>query len=746
MQYAAFKDSAVTRMDEEHLLEESTALPTTLFPVFIGNGNIGMNLDASGLQTLDSQRLGAWWGAGNDGNYVFRHGLLSSHLAWKDERFPFQYNLMPTGFLDWTLTYGDQTVDSTTLKDRAHVWTRKVDLAGSSVETSMLLGIDLRLTITVFIPFGGTKIIVKFTVKAYDQRNQPIPVAKNFALTVRMRLRLRNGGHIFDEVRYDHDAALVKHEGYAPYAMRYRWQHDRPVSAIHDAEAYGFTWRDETGNAAATLHACLDVDAPAQAEPFAYAAVRARHDNEWKAFWASAGLVRTGDLRRDFLFANSVHFLRICHEYSQGGLGNGLAAHAECWMGCNFWDMHWLCDGLLRANQPDLVRQFILWLRSVMRPTGRPFPWMMTYDGRTPVKPEEDHGLVVIDAFAMIAIRCYHDSRDESLFHDCVWPILDAVCGYLVADIFSREGDHFIIGKPLGHDVGGMAEALVNDTYTNVWSTSILRRSLQLARAHGLAPAWAPTADAIIAAIHIEGDETHFHQARGMKAEDFSFASWVPNLLYPTEMQPFLDGGKVRATREDHPFNDLYMEKQGDYQPWSYFWTALTDLRRGAADAAEQHIQDGMQFTHAAGYFCECGPWQWGSCGLAPYPTPHGAFLTAVSEQIFSGSYWDDSLQLCTGLPSTLKHRAVQAANLRSGNGCLLEKLSYSPERIEAHLSGLGRRHVVCILPPGLSTAKSRALRVDGQPCAAVFDDRANTVAFDLDLSGPQRSVVICAG
>jgi hypothetical protein len=746
MPYAAFKDSAVTRMDEQHLLEESTALPTTLFPVFIGNGTIGMNLDASGLQSLDTQRLNAWWGAGNDGNYLFRHGLLSSHLAWKDERYPFHFNLMPTGFLDWTLTYGATTVDSANLKDRAHVWTRKVDLAGSSVETSMLFGADLRLTITIFIPFGGTKIITTFSVKAYDQRNQPIP-AKPFALTVRMRLRLRlrDGGPIFDDVAYDHGDARVRHAGYAAYAMRYRWQHDRPVTPITAADTYGFTWNDETGNAAAELHACLDVDAPEPVEPFTFTTVRACHEQAWKEFWADAGMVRTGDLRRDFLFANSVHLLRCCHEYSKGGLGNGLAAHAECWMGCNFWDMHWLCDGLLRANQPDLVRQFILWLRSVMRPTGRPFPWMMTYDGRTPVKPEEDHGLVVIDAFAMIAIRCYHDSRDETLFRDCVWPILDAVCGYLVADIFSREGDHYIIGKPLGHDVGGMAEALVNDTYTNVWSTSILRRSLMLARDHGIAPAWAPTAETIIATIHIEGDATHFHQARAVKAEDFSFASWVPNLLYPTEMQPFLDREKVRATREDHPFNDLYMEKQGDYQPWSYFWTALCDLRRGAVDSAEQVIQDGMQFTHAAGYFCECGPWQWGSCGLAPYPTPHGAFLTAVSEQLFSGSYWDDSLQLCTGLPTSLKHRTIQAANLRSGNGSLLQELTYCPDAITAVISGQRRRSVVCLLPPGVSTAKQRAVQVDGTIIAADFDDRAHTVTFDLDLSGPARRVVIAA-
>lgn len=740
MQYAAFKDSAVTRMGRQRLLEEASCLPSDLFPVYVGNGHIGMNLDASGLQSLDTRRLDAWWGCGPDANYVFRHGFLSSHLAWKTHDF--QFNLMPTGYLDWILQYGDVVVDSATLKDRAHVWRRTVDIAGSRVETSMLIGVDLRLTVAIFIPFGSTKIVLRFDVKAYDQRNQPIAAPRPFTLTARMNLCLRNGAPIFDSVRPEGDSVCVEHNGYEPYAMRYRWHHDKPVAVHNDASAYAIEWKDETANAPAILNCCIDVDAPEAAEPFSCDGIETRHRNDWDAFWSNAGSVSTGDVRRDFLYANSIHFLRCGHEYSKGGLGGSLASHTECWMGCNFWDMMWVCDGLLRSNNAALAVDFVRWLKKVMRPEGRPFPWMMTYDGRTPVKPEEDHGLVVIDAFATIAIRTYLETQDESLFRECVWPICSSVCSFLVAEIYSAEDDHYIIGKPLGHDVGGMAEALVNDTYTNVWSTSVLRRSLLLAREHGLQPEWAETAERIVATTLVESDDRCYHHARGLQVKDFSFASWVPNLAYPTEMLDMLDAEKYAATREAFPFVSLYMQKQGDYQPWSYFWTALCDVRRGAPNEAERHIQEGVQFTHAAGYFCECGPWQWGSCGLPPYPAPHGAYLVAVSEQFFAGSYWDDTLRLCTNFPDDWKSRSVECANIRSGNGCVLQSLRYTPATLDAVISGTGRHRIVCLVPPGV-TGAAAAVRVDGAPCDSAYDEEKRTATFTIALGDRPCSIAI---
>ncbi len=740
MPFAAFKDSAVTRIDPHQLLEEASILPENLFPVYLGNGHIGMNLDASGLQSLDSQRLKGWWGGGPDGNYIFRHGFLSSHLAWKT--YGFDYNLMPTGYLDWEVRYGETVVNSETLSKHAHVWQRKVDLTGSYVETSMLLDLTMRLTVTIFIPFGGTKIVMRFAAKAYQERNQSIDTPVPFTLTARMNLGLRNGTAIFDTVQYHDDAVVLAHHGYEDYTLRYRWYADSQVAIQQDNAAYNIIWNSETGNESTTLNCCIDVDAPEVAETLSFTQIAADHQAEWKSFWATSGSVSTGDIHKDFLYANSIHFLRTAHEYSKGGLGAGLASHPECWMGCNFWDMMWMGDGLLRANHTELVVDFIKWMKKVMRPEGRPFPWMMTYDGRTPVKPEDDQGVVVIDAFATIAIRAYLETKDEALFSECVWPILNSVCAFLVSDMYAKEEEHYILGTPVAHDVGGMGEALINETYTNVWSTSVLKRSLMLARDHQLTPEWSVIGAEIVANPFFECDEQYYHHARGLAVKDFSFASWVPNLLYPTEMREILDMDKMIATRETSSFIDLYMTKQGDYQPWSYFWTALADFRRGAAEAAEWHIQEGMQFTHAAGYFCECGPFQWGSCGLPPYPAPHGTFLTAVSEQFFAGSYWENTLEICTNFPDSWKTASVQCHNISSGTGVVLHSFSYTPEKLMAVLCGQGCYRVTSYVPSTIG-ANAVVLRVDGQLCEFISNIDDSTVVFTVKLCGEPCIVIL---
>ena len=742
MTFAAFKDSAVTRIDSQQLLEEATILPDHLFPVYLGNGHLGLNLDASGLQTLDSQRLQGWWAGKGDGNYLFGHGMLSSHLAWTNKTYDFDYNLMPTGYLDWEMRYGDSVVNRDTLRAKAHVWQRTVALDGSCVETSMLLDMALRLTIRIFIPFASTKIVMCFTAKAYQERNQSIEPPLPFTLTARMNLGLRDGTAIFESVQQEADSVLLRHHGYEDYRLRYRWSANCPVDLEQSATAYSIVWQGETGDAAATLQCCLDVKAPELAEAIDFSALAVAHQADWSAFWAHSAAVVTGDTRKDFLYANSLHFLRCAHEYGKGGLGASLASHPECWMGCNFWDMQWVCDGLLRANNSALVVEFITYLKRVMRPAGRPFPWMMTYDGRTPVKPEDDQGVVVIDAFATIAIRAYLDTRDEALFTECVWPICDRVCAFLVAEMYTQEGDHYILGTPVAHDVGGMGEALINETYTNVWSTSVLKRALQLARDHHLHPDWAATAAEIVAHPFFESDEEYYQHARGVAIKDFSFASWVPNLLYPTELHGLLDMARFNATREAASFVELYMEKQGDYQPWSYFWTALTDFRRGAVVAAEWHIQEGMALTHGAGYFCECGPFQWGSCGLPPYPAPHGAFLTAISEQFFAGSYWDNTLTLATNFPESWRQQSVHCRHIRSGNGCLLHDFRCAPQQLAAHISGQGRYRLTTLLPSGLTRDTAR-IEVDGQPCAVNYPPETHRVEFDIELSEKPCSITI---
>lgn len=732
MQRYGFRDSCVTAVAPMRLVEEAATVPLYALPAFVGSGVMGVGLDASGLQGLDAQ-VAPQFGLSPDTDdlYIFRQGFISRHLGLgggKDGE-----NLMPFGYLVWTAMVGGKRIDAQTLSADGALWRREVDLERGWVETAIVLHGRVRLRIRVFASFGFSRLCLEVGLAGYDRKNQPLQAPVPVEIQIGLCLALRDGRPIFDTAQYRDGNLLAEVKAREPYLVSYRWHAGPELTTVREELFYGLQFAGTAENVEQTFRMALDIDRPGQTAAWDAESCRQAHETDWKAFWSRTARIETGNVLREFLFNNSLYLLRSGHEYVRGASGALLLWHQPGWHGCCFgWDMSVVIDGLLRAGMIEPAADYIRWLVRVMRSEGRPFPWMMTYDGASPIPAENDPAVLVNLASAMTAVRVYRATGDEALFREAVWPICNRVCAYMLG-LFKQEGDRFIMATPVGHDIGEMTEPLVNETFTAVWTVSLLAQSLALADKHHLAPDWRVRARDVVHRAFFEHDGEEYLHARGVPIPACSFASWMPFLLYPTEGLRFLDTARFNRTRQRYEFVDLYWEKQGDTQPVCYFLEALSDYRREAESEADVLIEAGLDHVHGPGYFAEVGPMQWGISSLPPYPFAHGAYLIASVEQIFAGAFWDDSVDLFRFLPPAWRSRAVQARNLHSGNGVVLREGKFGLDGVAAVLEGAGPRLLRCGLPDGTEPAHC-TVWIDGCQHKEIKRFDARTIAVEVRL------------
>jgi hypothetical protein len=735
MQRRGFKDSCMTHLGPMKLVEESTAFPLTIHPAFAGSGVLGMGVDASGMQTIDSRMANAFWfPSDTDDLYLLHHGYYSGHLGEP-------FNFMPLGFLSWSLAMDDLTITAENLPYLGTLWRRSVDLETASIETQMLLNNQIRLRIKTFIPFGTDKVVMEIGMKGHDPKKQPIGSPRSVTFKAGLSLKLRDGKTIYDSVTYRENCVDVTAKGCGDYHLRYRWFGGDEWRVDGDDTRYGLAANVHAGNDEQVLRCALDLNAWGLPVKWDYAAIWENHCRNWRDYWSRCAKIEVGDVEREFLFANSLYLLRCGHDYRLGGTSSFLVNHQSGWHGCMFWDMQFICDGLIHGGAIELVKDFVQWLARVIRPEGRPFPWMMIGDGTTPVSDDQDLGVVVNLALVTAAIRYDLARPDTEYFKQNVWPVCDRVCRYIVESLFAKEGEYYILGRPCGHDLASMSETLINDTYTAVWAVSVLAKCLLLAADHHCEPDWEKKARDILNHVQFENDgETYLH-SRQLRVEDFNYASWLPNLLYPTEADRFLDMERFARTRALASFPELYMQKQGDFQPWGYFWAASSDFRRGDSESAGRLIHDGLEHVYGPGYFCEVGPCQWGAGTLPPYATAHGAYLTAAGEQLLFGSYWTHEIEIFTNLPTDWQGRTIRCERLNSGNGVQMTAL-YSPDAIDAVLTGRGEYRVRCLIPRSLRLV-DWAVAVDGREMTADISEDGEEVTLTLELTGVDTRITV---
>lgn len=665
-----FRDACVRHLDEWQALEESTRIPEAIFPVYLGSGTHVLSVDASGLQGLNHGVQRAFNCMPDAGDlYWVRHGRMG-HAVSED-------NVLPLGFLDWTLEKADGSIiGPESLVERASLFRRRFSVRDGRLETRMLLDLDAELTLRLLLPHGTGRILASVECRGYDYSHRPILEERTGRFALRLHLVSRQGKPLYDHLMLHGQTLSTRVAGWEDYHDRITIGTDCPDAivtlengtlSVSIPVRFGQEWQGSL--------LVLDARDPLPERlPADFAEVEETRNREaWASYWERVTGIEGLDPREAFLYRQSHYLVHGCLDLDQG-LPIGLPFYFPwCWRGSTFWDSHFVLDGLMRCGDRTAGDRFLRFLRRHLRPTGKPYPWMFGYDGRSTVPDERDMAPLVMCAHAMTAIKHYEYFQDPDALRDDILPILDRVSSFAVERLFRQDPDgRWILAEPVSNDVVDERPEEVNQTFTLLWFLVIFRKTLDLSEIAHRSPSHADRLADILANHRIEQDDQEYFHARGVRARDHAGASWVPFLLYPTEAVPFVDMARFHRTRDLYTFPQLYMEKQGSYQPWTEFMEAQSDFRRDRREDALLLRRQGLDHAFGLGYFSEIGPRQQ-TCGLPPYISAHGTFLSSLLFQFVSTSIWEDRIGLFDQLPSLYVSRRIAVSGIVARGGAIID-------------------------------------------------------------------------
>lgn len=733
-----FRDSCVTQVSPYSCTEESTAVPRQIFPAYIGTGNTVLSLDASGLQSLNhgvQEAFGAMPGSGD--MYVVSHGMMSDILSAD--------NAHPYGYFTWEFEREGEWVGPENLVSQAAVWKRRLYLDQGRAVTSMILLQNTRLELDVAGLLGTNRILMRVRLKSYHRSNQKSGKEIPAKFRIRLHLATRSGEAACRSPQWDNMVLKASYPGRQDYEIRIgAYSSDAEKSFDGNCLTLEFTPQitDEWQEAAALFDFAADEQAiPSESSDFSRYCAGLFLDN-WKKRrerYASLAEFHGLDDKQTFLYHNTLYLIYSCFSPSYGYPIGFPFYFPWCWRCSTFWDSTFLMDGIMRLGDSESSKKFLQFLYQSMNREGKPFSWMFAYDGRSTVDDDRDIAPLVMCAHAMTAIRHYEYFQDLETLRSCGYPILERVAQYAAEELFSRdEQGRWYLSIPVSNDVVEEQAREINQTFTLVWFLTIFRKCVEYGRLFGKEH---PLLEEITGNFRIEQDETEYFHSQGIRAGEHNCASWIVFLLFPTEGMPFLDLEKLNRTRKKYSWEELYMDLQGCYQPWTEMMQGCSDLRRGDAEEGYRMFQLGLSHTFGPGYFSEIGPMQ-ETVGLPPYISAYGTFLNYLASLYVTTDIWDGRLGVFTSLPAELSSKAFQVEGLRCNKGLTLSAARL-PGRLEVKLAG--RRpglQVECLLPSGLDLSDAE-LYINGYPhCFEVIDRRRKILRFQLDLDGTAEFVI----
>ena len=731
--FGRFPDSRVTAYDRWTIRESAEGLPDNILPAFVGSGRLGAGLDASGLQNLDCRvadgprYTGLDW-QHKDDLYVFHEGMIADHIT--------RGNLMPLGRLLYTLEVDGELVDE---RHSAVVWTREVDLRRACVRTTLSLREGVAIRIDAFAPHGEGRLLACIEVRSTDGRPHFVRLAPELALTLRAR---NGGGAILDRVLglgSSSGAAWLSgsvassgpRRSHEDYRVRCSLAVSAPARAFASPEGLrgevawrllrrprrlAVEWRFEAP------HAAAQTERPVSLTMERFRAAKREHEADWRRFHERSADIRVGDPLREMLFRNSLYVMRSGSTFASGVPLQFLLFHPENWYGCTFWDLVFAADALVRCGHADQAVRAARWLQKVMSPVGRPFHWLTRYDGSSAMPAGQvDSGYMVNASHAMTAIRAYEAAGDRALLREVVYPIVRTVAEYAVADRMVREGDRWI-GAGAGLDANTPLE--VNDTYSATWFGVILRKAAEYARALGVDNARREEWQSVARGLWLERGPDGYHQSRSTPRP----GGWVSMLLYPTEALPLLDVQVFRRNRARQSFLFDYHV----FQPWCYFWHAVSDLRLGSEhrQLAQDHIEEGIRAVYGPGYFSEILPAGVSVEGLPPYLSAHSSYLAATAEQLVGGDVWSDVVRVFEQAPDAWLRRPLRFAGLCTPRGVEVSGHWQPGHEVACMLRGRGR-----VLLRLRAPQAGAVLTVGGRPTPVSWDGAIACLEMRLDAS-----------
>ncbi|MBM7564279.1 glycosyl hydrolase family 95 catalytic domain-containing protein [Paenibacillus sacheonensis] len=701
-----FKDSCVTQLSPWRAGEEATSLPERIFPAYAGSGICAVGLDASGLQGLNHRVQAAYGSAERAGDlYIIHHGMIGDQL--------FEDCALPLGYMDWEMELDGDLITSANLAEKAVLWERELLLDEAKVVTTMMFHNRLRLRIAVWVPYGTKSPVVE--VELQGRRYMAKPLERDLAVSFRLRVtpQTRQGAPLYASFAAGDDALALEFQGSRDhYRVEYTLDNDLGLRPQFAAGRFGIEWKTSVGHDAQTLRAVVGLGERTPASELE--AVRERHRASWSSYFASMAEVSGISDKEAYLLHHSYYLIRMGMDFSKGITIGTPFYQPWCWKASVFWDSHFVSDGLLRAGDRADVDTFLDFLHRTMKPEGKPFPWMMQHDGHSTIPEERDFAPLVISAHAMTAIKVFEYGRDLAQLERVVFPILARISAFAADNMFREEEDgRWIVAMPVSNDVVEDVAVEINQTYTCAWFLSVFKKTIEYAELLGTGEEIAARLRPIVDGYHLEHEDGMYLHARNMPIDEQHYASWTPFLLYPTEASPFVDLERLRRTRERFNFPDLYMEKQGDFQPWGNFMQSSSDLRLGEVEKAHATFAQGLNYTFGPGLFSEVGPRQ-ETVALPPYITAHGNYISNLLSFFVTDSLWGGQVGVFARLPEAYRGLSLKVKGIHAFGGACVAEAEYGPVRVTAKLGGLGTGAAVELPVPVDVPAEAVAVRVNG--------------------------------
>jgi|GEM_PF-1768072 len=725
-----FKNNLITKMEPYLLREESEWFPSFHYPAMLGSGKVVLALDATGFQGL-SDKFSKMVGLHapptqktQAETYVLHEGMISQHLFTdeckrtntSDPRYGQKLNFMPFGYLKQTINVNGANIADEDIYENAERWKREINLGSAIITNRIFVKKEIEFVVESFAPYGGESVYFKVTRKA---RRTNLPAHYDYDISGKCTWQLelveetKGGLELFSDrtsekttkhtrqISIDTTSPIPSIE---KYTLLYGIGADGAKVNILDGGGYAINMTgdvdkeqiayirldfcrlagDDEISAADKRQSKLEHEVAAHGKR-AHEKAREAHIKNWADFWGNTADIEVIDgdefeLTRRYMLHFSEYLIRSGSDYGCGGSPQFAFMHLNGWAASNFHDQHYVVDGVAKSNMWDKALPHLMWLKSVMKKSGRAFPWMMVYNGTPTVAPENDIAPMSDAGRAMIAMRLYELSgKKGTLLADYVYPILKRVANMAKENWFRLENGRRIF-KPVDLDVTD-GEAKEHDASTVLAFLTVIKKAIiysaELKVDATNRKEWQELADSLYIDV-VDGKYQDFYGADG----SLPVSGWLCHSYYISECQEFLDDTIYKKTV------DFSHERVWCNIAWIGYAVASSELRLGRPDRAEAYCIDHLENRlHGPGYFEECYP-LWGAA-MPPFASAHGAHLTTSVEQIVLSDMWENKIAIATTMPTNFKAHKLRFSNLRARDGIIVSG-NYSPKSIEVTLFNSG--------------------------------------------------------
>jgi hypothetical protein len=771
----SFKDSYIISMTPWKIVEASESMPRVLYPAYIGTGRLGVGVDAAGLQSLTDQLRGQRFNLVPPYNvtqsdlYVLHDGIMSEVLI-KDEvkltrtspdilPYGLTKNFMPFCYLDQTFKYNGKEIRGDAIYPLARQWRREWNLEQGILRTNYVLDEKYNLEVEMFAPYGGETVYCKLTRKTVRRGRVDAGDSsdESFRWEIFLPLKTRNGMSLFDEPgavktgKRTVLASVTEKSSYNPserYGFLYGVAADKAEIVIKpDGLSVIVTNPISENNitylrfdfhrlAGKDLNKTTSIQNSLEKElsgfnAQGYQEAMEHHIADYASFWAKTADVEVHggnafETKRRYMLHMSQYMLRNGNDYSYGGTLQLLFMHNNGWAACNFHDHQYIVDGLARSNMWEETLSNLIWMKKVMRTDGRPFPWMLRYNGEKGAKPERDRAPMSDANRAMLALRIYElgGKGRDTLLKNMVYPIVKAVVEMSLKDWF-YEKDGRLIFRGVETDVMGQTP-IENDLATVLGYITLIKKVITHSEYLDIDEDRRKEWQDVINRWKPEITTSGWYAPRLGASDKVRAGTWLCISEYLTECQKYLNPDILRA------MNDNGQPVVRSNIPWISFAAASSEMRLNRPDRSEQFFIDNINHRiHGPGYFEE----SLSDGGVPPpYASAHGSHLVAACEQVLMSDFWSHRIEIGTGLPSTLRTQHLKFHSLRGRDGVLVSGES-TPKTLEVNLHHTGdpvKMDVVMSIPCQLGPLLRVSL--DGQQVAYTFKGEQVIVNVPLEF------------